>query len=1041
MKETLYKRIADAWSQSDSNSILQIASELKIQGASVESDILFAFADSIHGTLFDAHDAYSKIKIAASDELIQSLYEIDSAYCETKLQRKSAKTSVSKRLKLLLKIFSSGKSDFERMLVHHGLYTWYITAFWYNHVESLIASFLLICFGFLTQRKEAQIHGAFLFGHLANVKGYPKIGVPLVTSSFENHNVIRPWLRSPFLSYMAYGLYMVGQAQDIIPRILDEAKVALQKYPDPFYQILLYVSILRFSSQVGDIETSEEVATKLIKFAETTKTHRFYFSSKADLALCYGIRGLYWRCDEILKDLENYQENDADPVEAGSFFRLRGWAYFFVGKYEKALSDAQKALLYFSKSKSFFMAQAMSETLRVISLFRLNLDKCHNVDESIDITQKHSLQIKKLKKEYFQNPVLIKMLTEEESSLVASFGRFWQPGYSRDANVITSQQRLHSVLNEVALASTDDLAWSVVLREISAPLSLHLECCEVLNYKPEFEVRNTHGEKPGIELVIDRSTSNVLKFDIIKFSLINGTNLLSVLDAVYTLLPTLNCLFKIRDQQSFILSAERDKTFNIVASQVAHDIRSPLSALNMVSASLADLPEEKRLIIRNASKRINDIANQLISKVKESHSKQNKDPKSTPKVELLSAIVDVLVSEKRIQYRDNLKIEIEAELQNSYGLFASVNSAELKRVLSNLINNSVEAFKNNEGLISVGIEPYNDFVRVFIKDNGSGIPKHILEKLGQIGISHGKGGTNSGSGLGVYHAMKTVEDLGGQFLIETEQNIGTKISLLFKKAPTPSWFVDKLSLTNSTKIVCVDDDVSIHNIWDKKFESIGTLTKDSIIHFSSGDSLEQWIKLNSVESENAIYLMDFELLGQSRTGMDLIEQLAIAKKAILVTSRFEEFEIQQRCAKLGVRLIPKGLASLVPIEFQKAKVIYDACLIDDDPLVRMTWEFAAKDSGSSILTFESFEHFDENAHAISRETPISIDMNLDNGIQGTDVAVKVHRMGFEWIYLATGYEAEGIEGVPSCVVAVRGKDPVFARTANKNSTQFSDLEV
>lgn len=644
MNRYFHKRLADAWKQNDFDSILLISKELKDSGAIVESDILFAFAYSINGKLLDAHDAYIKIKTPVKDNLLQSLCEIDSAYCETKLQRKSAKTLVSKRLKLLIKVFFSGKSDLARMLVHHGLYTWYITAFWYNHIESLFSSLLMISFGFLTQRKEAKIHGLFLLGHLANVKGYPKIGVPLVTTSFNNNKEIHPWLRSAFLSYMAYGLYMVGQAQDIIPRILEEAKDALKKYPDPFYQILLYVSILRFSSQVGNIETSEEVAIKLIKFSEATKTHRFYFSSKADLALCYGVRGLYWRCDEILKDLENYEENDADPVEAGSFFRLRGWAYFFVGKYEKALSDAEKALFYFSKSKSFFMAQAMSETLRVISLFRLNLDKCDSVDESINITKQHSSKIKKLKSEYAQNPVLVKMLTEEESSLVASFGRFWQPGYSRDANVISCQQRLHSVLNEVALASTDDFAWSIVLKEISAPLSLQLDSRERLNYKPEFEIRNTHGEKPGIELVIDRSSASVQNFDLIKFSLVNGTNLLSVLDALYTLLPTLNCLFKIRDQQSFILSAERDKTFNLVASQVAHDIRSPLSALNMVSSALSDVPEEKRLIIRNASKRINDIANQLISKVKESHSKQNTETKSPLKIELLSAIIDVLTA-------------------------------------------------------------------------------------------------------------------------------------------------------------------------------------------------------------------------------------------------------------------------------------------------------------------------------------------------------------------------------------------------------------
>jgi hypothetical protein len=158
----------------------------------------------------------------------------------------------------------------------------------------------------------------------------------------------------------------------------------------------------------------------------------------------------------------------------------------------------------------------------------------------------------------------------------------------------------------------------------------------------------------------------------------------------------------------------------------------------------------------------------------------------------------------------------------------------------------------------------------------------------------------------------------------------------------------------------------------------------------------------------------------------LIETLNIGNKSILVTSRFEEAPIRARCEKVGVKLIPKGMASLVPIEFEAQEIRYDACLIDDDPLVRMTWELSAKEADSSILTFDSFESFGINAEHISKETPISVDMNLGSGVQGTEVVLKLHRMGYKWIYLATGYEPEGIEDVPSCVVAVRGKDPMFA---------------
>ncbi|MFH1357619.1 MAG: hypothetical protein ABII18_10875, partial [bacterium] len=63
------------------------------------------------------------------------------------------------------------------------------------------------------------------------------------------------------------------------------------------------------------------------------------------------------------------------------------------------------------------------------------------------------------------------------------------------------------------------------------------------------------------------------------------------------------------------------KTISKVASQVAHDIRSPLAALNMVTHDLKQLPEDERIIIRSAVQRIQDIANDLASKKDQSFDK------------------------------------------------------------------------------------------------------------------------------------------------------------------------------------------------------------------------------------------------------------------------------------------------------------------------------------------------------------------------------------------------------------------------------------
>ena len=44
--------------------------------------------------------------------------------------------------------------------------------------------------------------------------------------------------------------------------------------------------------------------------------------------------------------------------------------------------------------------------------------------------------------------------------------------------------------------------------------------------------------------------------------------------------------------------------------------------------------------------------------------------------------------------------------------------------------------------------------------------------------------------------------------------------------------------------------------------------------------------------------MDYELIGQRQTGLDLVEELSLGPQSILVTSRFEEHGISERCNKL-----------------------------------------------------------------------------------------------------------------------------------------------
>lgn len=354
-----------------------------------------------------------------------------------------------------------------------------------------------------------------------------------------------------------------------------------------------------------------------------------------------------------------------------------------------------------------------------------------------------------------------------------------------------------------------------------------------------------------------------------------------------------------RKQQDLI---QKSILVSQLSSQVAHDIRSPLAALDMALEDLDSIPDDNRMIVRGAVSRIHDISNDLLSK----NRNRETDESSKRESSLISTVVSNIVTEKRTQYRTRSKIQLLVDFKNSYGLFSTINRSEFERVISNILDNAYESIEES-GKIKISIYKQDNMINIKVWNNGRIIPSHILEKIGEKGISYGK---ENGNGLGVYHAKKIIECLGGSIKYTSNSEELTTVLITLPKAEPPLWYISQLSLREGNTIIVMDDDLSIHNVWDGRLTSTGIKNKVNLVNFTSPESLISWHK--DCHKNDFIYLIDYEYIGFDTNGIDLIEKLGIESQSILVTSRYDEQHIKNKATTFR-GLIPKFSAVNIPI--------------------------------------------------------------------------------------------------------------------------------
>jgi len=461
-----------------------------------------------------------------------------------------------------------------------------------------------------------------------------------------------------------------------------------------------------------------------------------------------------------------------------------------------------------------------------------------------------------------------------------------------------------------------------------------------------------------------------------------------------------------------ILLQEQEKSKKI-ADQVAHDIRSPLASMLMIVKACQAIPERERIALREAATTINDIANNLLSAFEKKENKQYQEPKDEEHEALLvSPIILQILTDKKYQYQ-SLPVKFEHHFSQK-GNFAWIKSEStaFKRMLSNVINNAVDALVLKEGKITLYLDADDKHVNIAIMDNGKGMSPELVQKiLNHMAVTEGK---ENGHGIGLIQVRDTLQNSGGQWTLDSRVGVGTKVILTFPRVQSKNWIAESIQLNADDTVVILDDDSSIHIAWDTHFDKILKNSPSlTIMHFEMGQEAVDFLNSLAPDKKQKVFLLtDYELLKQDLNGLDVIKQTGITR-SILVTSHYFNKTVRLDAGETETKILPKQLASDIPIHIiplagndelkmtdSDLKKVY-AIFVDDDQSLLDSFKFLYHDK--KVDTYQNPQKFLENMAQYHRSTKIMLDYHFANSDkQGVQIAEELHALGFTRLYLFSG---------------------------------------
>ena len=236
---------------------------------------------------------------------------------------------------------------------------------------------------------------------------------------------------------------------------------------------------------------------------------------------------------------------------------------------------------------------------------------------------------------------------------------------------------------------------------------------------------------------------------------------------------------RLKRQQEKLLATERYEAWESVARRIAHEIKNPLTPIQLsidrlrekYSTKITGDSEDFEKYLETINRQIKDIEN-LVNEFSNFARMPRPIFKKIDIIDVLKKSLDFI----KITSKNEITTTI-----NDSKLMINGDQSQLNRVFINLIKNAEEAFQDIieknvkfKGKIDIEIVKNNDYIKVIIVDNGEGI---LDTKKAMTPYYTTKA---KGTGLGLPIVNKIINEHSGDFLIKNkEKGNGTYIEILF----------------------------------------------------------------------------------------------------------------------------------------------------------------------------------------------------------------------------------------------------------------------